>query len=120
MIKPQIGITEQKPKQHSSGGGSGRDPPDGHRKPLPPIDTDSSKERKPSSRAPSTSDEEEEEEQGSGQGDTPEEGYLSMPESDYDDFEGYMKGKLDVRNWESSASSHMGHLWLTDCESLHS
>ena len=30
-----------------------------------------------------------------------------------------MKGNLDVRNWEASASSHMGHLWLTDCDSLY-
>ena len=30
-----------------------------------------------------------------------------------------MKGLLDTRNWEASAASHMGHLWLTDCDSLY-
>jgi len=30
-----------------------------------------------------------------------------------------MRGKLDFRNWEESASSDMGHVWLTDCDSLY-
>ena len=30
-----------------------------------------------------------------------------------------MKGKLDMRNWEESASRAMGHVWMTDCESLY-
>ena len=30
-----------------------------------------------------------------------------------------MKGKLDFRNWEESACKTMGHIWLTDCESLY-
>ena len=30
-----------------------------------------------------------------------------------------MKGKLDMRNWEESASSEMGHCWMTDCDSLY-
>ena len=30
-----------------------------------------------------------------------------------------MKGKLDFRNWEESSAQHMGHLWLTDCDSLY-
>ena len=30
-----------------------------------------------------------------------------------------MKGLLDTRNWEASASLNMGHLWLTDCDSLY-
>ena len=30
-----------------------------------------------------------------------------------------IKGQLDVRNWEESASRHMGHVWITDCDSLY-
>jgi hypothetical protein len=30
-----------------------------------------------------------------------------------------MKGKLDMRNWEATASNAMGHVWMTDCESLY-
>ena len=30
-----------------------------------------------------------------------------------------MKGKLDFRNWEESACRTMGHIWLTDCDSLY-
>ena len=30
-----------------------------------------------------------------------------------------MKGKLDMKNWEESASSEMGHCWMTDCDSLY-
>jgi len=30
-----------------------------------------------------------------------------------------MRGQLDFRNWEESASSQMGHCWMTDCESLY-
>ena len=30
-----------------------------------------------------------------------------------------MKGQLDFRNWEESASKAMGHVWLTDCDSLY-
>ena len=30
-----------------------------------------------------------------------------------------MKGKLDMRNWEESAASNMGHIWMTDCDSLY-
>ena len=30
-----------------------------------------------------------------------------------------MKGKLNLKNWEQSASSQMGHVWLTDCDSLY-
>ena len=30
-----------------------------------------------------------------------------------------MKGKLDLRNWEESACKTMGHIWLTDCDSLY-
>ena len=30
-----------------------------------------------------------------------------------------MKGKLDMRNWEESASAEMGHCWMTDCDSLY-
>ena len=30
-----------------------------------------------------------------------------------------MKGKLDMRRWEETASSCMGHVWLTDCDSLY-
>jgi hypothetical protein len=30
-----------------------------------------------------------------------------------------MKGKLDLANWEESAASNMGHVWMTDCDSLY-
>ena len=30
-----------------------------------------------------------------------------------------MYGKLNMRNWEESAASQMGHLWVTDCASLY-
>ncbi len=30
-----------------------------------------------------------------------------------------MKGPLDLRNWEESSAQAMGHVWLTDCESLY-
>ena len=30
-----------------------------------------------------------------------------------------MKGKLDLRNWEASACKTMGHVWMTDCDSLY-
>jgi len=30
-----------------------------------------------------------------------------------------MMGKLDLRNWEESAARHMGHVWMTDCDSLY-
>ena len=30
-----------------------------------------------------------------------------------------MKGKLDLKNWEESASNEMGHCWMTDCDSLY-
>ena len=30
-----------------------------------------------------------------------------------------MKGKLIPTDWENSASQNMGHLWLTDCDSLY-
>ena len=29
-----------------------------------------------------------------------------------------MKGKFDFRNWEESAANEMGHIWMTDCDSL--
>ena len=29
-----------------------------------------------------------------------------------------MKGELDFRHWEDSASRAMGHIWMTDCDSL--
>jgi hypothetical protein len=29
------------------------------------------------------------------------------------------KGQLDLGNWEESAASHMGHVWMTDCDSLY-
>ena len=29
-----------------------------------------------------------------------------------------MKGELDFRHWEDSASRAMGHVWMTDCDSL--
>jgi hypothetical protein len=30
-----------------------------------------------------------------------------------------MKGLLDMRNWEESSAQAMGHVWMTDCESLY-
>ena len=30
-----------------------------------------------------------------------------------------MKGKLDMRHWEDTAARHMGHIWMTDCDSLY-
>ena len=30
-----------------------------------------------------------------------------------------MKGELVMRNWEETASQAMGHVWMTDCESLY-
>ncbi len=30
-----------------------------------------------------------------------------------------MKGQLDMRNWEESAAQSMGHVWMTDCDSLY-
>ena len=30
-----------------------------------------------------------------------------------------MMGKLDMRHWEQSAAQTMGHVWLTDCDSLY-
>jgi hypothetical protein len=30
-----------------------------------------------------------------------------------------MKGQLDIKDWEESASGKMGHVWMTDCESLY-
>ena len=30
-----------------------------------------------------------------------------------------MHGKLDLRHWERSATKHMGHVWMTDCDSLY-
>ncbi len=30
-----------------------------------------------------------------------------------------MKGKLDMRNWEDTAAREMGHVWMTDCDSLY-
>jgi hypothetical protein len=30
-----------------------------------------------------------------------------------------MKGDLDMRNWEESAARAMGHVWMTDCDSLY-
>ena len=30
-----------------------------------------------------------------------------------------MKGKLDMRNREESASAEMGHWWMTHCDSLY-
>ena len=30
-----------------------------------------------------------------------------------------MRGLLDFANWEESASSQMGHCWMTDCDSLY-
>ena len=30
-----------------------------------------------------------------------------------------MRGKLDLKDWEQSSSSQMGHVWFTDCDSLY-
>ena len=30
-----------------------------------------------------------------------------------------MMGKLDMRNWEETAARNMGHIWMTDCDSLY-
>jgi hypothetical protein len=30
-----------------------------------------------------------------------------------------MKSKLNIKNWEEDASSQMGHVWMTDCDSLY-
>ena len=30
-----------------------------------------------------------------------------------------MRGRLDMRNWEESAAREMGHVWMTDCDSLY-
>ena len=30
-----------------------------------------------------------------------------------------MKGELDFHDWEESAASNMGHVWMTDCDSLY-
>ena len=30
-----------------------------------------------------------------------------------------LKGKFDMQNWEQSSSSQMGHVWMTDCDSLY-
>jgi hypothetical protein len=30
-----------------------------------------------------------------------------------------IKGELNMRDWEESASQSMGHLWMTDCDSLY-
>ena len=29
-----------------------------------------------------------------------------------------MHGNLDLKNWEDSSAAHMGHCWMTDCDSL--
>ena len=29
-----------------------------------------------------------------------------------------MRGQLNIRQWEETASAAMGHVWFTDCESL--
>ena len=29
-----------------------------------------------------------------------------------------MRGRLNVRQWEETASAAMGHVWFTDCDSL--
>ena len=29
-----------------------------------------------------------------------------------------MRGKLNLKNWEDSSAEHMGHCWMTDCDSL--
>ena len=31
-----------------------------------------------------------------------------------------MRGQLNIRQWEGTASAAMGHVWFTDCESLFS
>ena len=31
-----------------------------------------------------------------------------------------MKGQLNIRRWEETASASMGHVWFADCESLFS
>ena len=31
-----------------------------------------------------------------------------------------MRGQLNIRQWEETASATMGHVWFTDCESLFS
>ena len=30
-----------------------------------------------------------------------------------------MRGKLNIHDWEESSSSQMGHVWMTDCDSLY-
>ena len=30
-----------------------------------------------------------------------------------------MRGSLNLKDWEQSSSSQMGHVWLTDCDSLY-
>ena len=30
-----------------------------------------------------------------------------------------MMGKLELRNWEETAARAMGHVWMTDCDSLY-
>ena len=30
-----------------------------------------------------------------------------------------MRGKLDFKHWEETASQEMGHCWMTDCDSLY-
>ena len=30
-----------------------------------------------------------------------------------------MMGKLDMKDWENSAAQAMGHVWMTDCDSLY-
>lgn len=30
-----------------------------------------------------------------------------------------MKGKLNMSDWETSAANEMGHVWMTDCDSLY-
>ena len=30
-----------------------------------------------------------------------------------------MRGKLNLKDWEQSSSSQMGHVWFTDCDSLY-
>ena len=29
-----------------------------------------------------------------------------------------MRGRLNIRQWEETASAAMGHVWFTECESL--
>ena len=31
-----------------------------------------------------------------------------------------MRGQLNIRQWDETASAAMGHVWFTDCESLFS